>query len=387
MESVLGYSGTNCEVDDAAIDPADFAGTEIYVWTNNCYKITLGGALIQRYGTTEAQCNVNDFTSYGTAVGLGSIDNTVGKTECNTGGTSAPGCLMSGSPPGDDLCSHTMDGSRASDVTVYLDASQIAQITATVVETGACYYTIAVTIKDSSSLSACYATDTTTDDGSDGHFYCINGGTIGGTTGGCTCTTCNTGYSGNNCEVADACAATTTLADDGTDGNFYCINGGTATGNTGTGTCGCDCAAGYSGTNCEVADACAATSTPADDGTNGNFYCVNNGEIAGLTGSCTCACSSGGNFEGANCDRTAPTASPTGSPTGSPTTSPPTGSPTESPTVNAAETDDANPNFSLGAGAAGISVAATVTVAAVALACFCKACFCKSDRKTARDEI
>ena len=38
-----------------------------------------------------------------------------------------------------------------------------------------------------------------TDDGSDGNFYCINGGDIGGTTGSCTCT-CNTGYDGINCQ-------------------------------------------------------------------------------------------------------------------------------------------------------------------------------------------
>ena len=43
----------------------------------------------------------------------------------------------------------------------------------------------------------CTATGFSTDDGTgDGAFYCINGGTIGGRAGSCTCTGCNDGYSG-----------------------------------------------------------------------------------------------------------------------------------------------------------------------------------------------
>ncbi|GMH82099.1 hypothetical protein TrST_g9744 [Triparma strigata] len=46
----------------------------------------------------------------------------------------------------------------------------------------------------------CWATSSITDDGLDGtNFYCINGGVVGGTTGSCTCTSCETGYSGPNC--------------------------------------------------------------------------------------------------------------------------------------------------------------------------------------------
>ena len=44
----------------------------------------------------------------------------------------------------------------------------------------------------------CYASSVSSKDGSDGSFYCINGGTIGGTPGSCTCT-CNAGYGGSSC--------------------------------------------------------------------------------------------------------------------------------------------------------------------------------------------
>ena len=45
----------------------------------------------------------------------------------------------------------------------------------------------------------CVATTSPSDDGSDGNFYCINGGDIGGYTGFCTCSSCNTGFDGINC--------------------------------------------------------------------------------------------------------------------------------------------------------------------------------------------
>ena len=60
----------------------------------------------------------------------------------------------------------------------------------------------------------------------------------------------------------------------------------------------CYCAGGYSGDDCS-ADNCQATSTAADDGSDGNFYCLN-GDIGGNTGSCTCTnCDS--SYGGANC--------------------------------------------------------------------------------------
>ena len=134
---------------------------------------------------------------------------------------------------------------------------------------------------------ACAATSIPVDDGANGDFYCLRGGTATGNAGDCGCAcAAGAGYSGTNCEAAGACAATGTPADDGTNGNFYCLNGGTAPGNAGN--CGCACAAGagYSGTDCETADACAATSTPADDGTNGDFCCLNGGTATGNTGNC-----------------------------------------------------------------------------------------------------
>ena len=45
----------------------------------------------------------------------------------------------------------------------------------------------------------CIASTSPSDDGSDGNFYCINGGTAGGLPGSCTCTSCNTGFKGPSC--------------------------------------------------------------------------------------------------------------------------------------------------------------------------------------------
>ena len=94
----------------------------------------------------------------------------------------------------------------------------------------------------------CQASSDSSKDGSDGDFYCVNGGTAGGYMNACTCTSCNAGYSGTNCETADACSATTTSTDDGTDGNIYCTSGGSAGGTTGA--CTCTCSSGYGGAGC-----------------------------------------------------------------------------------------------------------------------------------------
>eukprot|EP01047_Picozoa_sp_COSAG01_P001620 COSAG01_NODE_37_length_34085_cov_64.376626_37_plen_1156_part_00 len=168
---------------------------------------------------------------------------------------------------------------------------------------------------------SCVPTPNSRDDGSTGNFYCINGGTIGGTTGSCTCTSCNAGYSGSSCQTADACVATTVSTATGSDGNFYCVNGGTIGGTTGS--CTCSCAGGYTGTSCEIApttptrpppppprppQSCVPTSNSRDDGSTGNFYCINGGTIGGTTGSCTCSCAGG--YTGDSCEIAPPTTPP-----------------------------------------------------------------------------
>ena len=49
---------------------------------------------------------------------------------------------------------------------------------------------------------SCTASSDSSKDGSDGSLYCINGGTVGGTTGACSCTSCNAGYEGTSCQTA-----------------------------------------------------------------------------------------------------------------------------------------------------------------------------------------
>jgi hypothetical protein len=144
--------------------------------------------------------------------------------------------------------------------------------------------------------SACVATSNAGDNGADGNYYCTGSGSVGGTTGGCTCA-CATGYEGAGCATASACVATTQAADVGTDGYFYCVNGGSIGGTTGG--CTCACAAGYEGTGCGTASACVATSNAGDDGADGNYYCEGGGSVGGTTGGCTCACATG--YEGAGC--------------------------------------------------------------------------------------
>ena len=59
----------------------------------------------------------------------------------------------------------------------------------------------------------CTASQTATDDGTNGNFYCVNGGTVSGTAGACTCTGCSAGYSGASCQMS-AAQDNTTLADE-----------------------------------------------------------------------------------------------------------------------------------------------------------------------------
>jgi hypothetical protein len=164
---------------------------------------------------------------------------------------------------------------------------------------------------------SCQATSEPTDDGSDGNFYCINGGQVGGMPGSCTCTSCYDNVGGPNCETCaegytgDApwcflnCVTSANPSDDGSlekDGKFYCINGGTIGGIAGQCTC-TQCSSGFEGRHCETPSVCKATFNPIDLGRDGNFYCPNGGTIGGTTGNCICTqCKSP--FVGIHCNET-----------------------------------------------------------------------------------
>ena len=136
--------------------------------------------------------------------------------------------------------------------------------------------------------------------GADGEFYCINGGEVIGTTGDCTCQNCNAGYGGVNCATTGACSASTDESKTtGNDGKFYCINGGTISGTSGS--CECTCASGYSGDHCQTANACTVSSDESKTtGADGTFYCINDGTISGNTGHCRCTCKAG--YDGDHCE-------------------------------------------------------------------------------------
>jgi len=70
------------------------------------------------------------------------------------------------------------------------------------------------TLSDAVCAIGCVATDNDSANGSDGKFYCVNGGDIGGVTGSCTCTSCNSGYSGDSCETVGAVSSSTSNDDD-----------------------------------------------------------------------------------------------------------------------------------------------------------------------------
>jgi serine/threonine protein kinase len=109
--------------------------------------------------------------------------------------------------------------------------------------------------------------------GPEGNIYCINGGNALGFAPTCTCEFCDEGFGGPNCASCPSgfsgkppdecseggCQATSTSSDDGADGNFFCINGGTASGSAGS--CICTCTEGFSGTHCEESDNTISTMT------------------------------------------------------------------------------------------------------------------------------
>ena len=147
--------------------------------------------------------------------------------------------------------------------------------------------------------NACVASDIPGKTGTDGLIHCLSSGIVSGVTGSCVCE-CNDGYDGPSigCETRLLCVASDIPDKNGTDGLFYCVNDGTIQGTTGT--CSCDCAAGYSDLNCATADACTASSLTEKDGSDGEFYCIN-GVIGNVTGACTCECIN--QFSGTNCDQ------------------------------------------------------------------------------------
>jgi hypothetical protein len=143
------------------------------------------------------------------------------------------------------------------------------------------------------------ATTVASDTGSDGNFYCIHGGSIGGTTGSCSCV-CQVGYSGDSCEIANACVAAVDLSShNGGHGRWYCLNGGRVAGTTGS--CSCICPAGYTGPSCETPSRCVASEYPGDVGMDGHFYCINGGNVGGTTGSCICT-NCPDDYSGQNCE-------------------------------------------------------------------------------------
>jgi hypothetical protein len=104
---------------------------------------------------------------------------------------------------------------------------------------------------------------------------CQNGGSCADTSGGGYTCTCAAGYSGTNCEVnIDDCAAAP------------CQNGGTCV--DGVNAYSCMCPAGYTGTNCETnINDCAPNP------------CANGGACTDGVNSFTCACPAG--YSGATC--------------------------------------------------------------------------------------
>ena len=145
----------------------------------------------------------------------------------------------------------------------------------------------------------CTASSDPSKDGSDGEFYCINGGWIFDVVESCVCI-CPDGFSGDHCETAHACTPSSNNLKDGTDGEFHCVNGGTIGGTTGSCTC-TNCNAGWGGLNCYTPLSCTGSSDALKDGTDGEFYCVNGGTISGVTMYCLCTgCDAG--YQGKSCE-------------------------------------------------------------------------------------
>ena len=174
-----------------------------------------------------------------------------GTTSCNTGMLIAATCS---STQCDASTAPTNGG--AGDCTNSMASGSTCQPTCnsgyTVSGTSSC--SLGTLTAATCAANSCIASSLSTKDGTDGIFFCINGGTVGGTTGSCTCTSCDEGYGGASCETAGACSTSTEPSKDGADGSFYCINGGTVGGTAGSGSCTCtSCNSGYEGASCQIA--------------------------------------------------------------------------------------------------------------------------------------
>ena len=70
----------------------------------------------------------------------------------------------------------------------------------------------------------CTASSTPSDDGSNGSFYCVNGGSVSGVAGACTCTGCDPGFSGASCQTPRNCTRSGNSTSDGGTGTSSCMN-------------------------------------------------------------------------------------------------------------------------------------------------------------------
>ena len=116
--------------------------------------------------------------------------------------------------------------------------------------------------------SACLASGDSSKDGTDGHFWCGAHGTIGGTTGGCTCT-CADGYKGGGCEteINECHELTTTITEFCVGANIVdCTN--LVNGRT------CNCKPGWKGDTCQSSINDCLRTLDGSDLTDGGVPCT-----------------------------------------------------------------------------------------------------------------
>ena len=137
----------------------------------------------------------------------------------------------------------------------------------------------------------CTASSDPLKDGSDGEFYCINGGHIFDVVESCVCI-CPDGFSGDHCEIIDAfdeCSESP------------CLNGGTCTevSQSVLGDYLCDCTAGFDGQSCQNR----VCGTGGHQACLNSGYCFDDAVTLSKYGDDDCFCPSG--YEGHRCERAA----------------------------------------------------------------------------------